>query len=191
MQPSSGRHCDDGAAAERGYGCRSKVPTSRPGCQRASEPPNKLNTHIHAHAGGHRAGSHARTHTALAQPGNIFRCSFTCTGAASLCDDRDRRGAGGRHRSARQLFHSSLSFLPASASVVSRQQHPHPPGASQPRCHLRNPARHGLCYLVCLSVGCDGRLSLPLFSCLPLLSSPLARSLAPSLPPSLPPTASS
>ena len=102
--------------------------------ERASEPPNKLNTHIHAHAGGHRAGSHARTHTALAQPGNIFRCSFTCTGAASLCDDRDRdrRGAGGRHRSARQLFHSSLSFLPASASVVSRQQHPHPPGDRQP-----------------------------------------------------------
>ena len=36
LQPSSGRHCDDGAAAERGYGCRSKVPTSRPGCQRAT-----------------------------------------------------------------------------------------------------------------------------------------------------------
>ena len=36
LQPSSGRHCDGGAAAERGYGCRSKVPTSRPGCQRAT-----------------------------------------------------------------------------------------------------------------------------------------------------------
>lgn len=126
LQPSSGEHYDGAAAAaEATVAAAVKFP---PASQAASKgkPPNRLNTHIHA-----RAGSHARTHIALTQSGNIFRCSFTCTGAASASLARRRRWRGGereggRHRSATIPFVSLIPTCvrPSPSVDVAARQHP-------------------------------------------------------------------
>ena len=96
LQPSSGKHCDGGAAVEATV-ADAAVKFS-PSGQAASEPPNRLNiTHIQS---GSHGGTRANTHTShsLSQA-----TSSTATSPAQVPPRRPqphRVTAGGRHRSA-------------------------------------------------------------------------------------------
>ena len=127
LQPSSGEHYDGAAAAaEATVAAAVKFP---PASQAASKgkPPNRLNTHIHA-----RAGSHARTHIALTQPGNIFRCSFLhlhrcCFSLTRSAPAMARRREGGREASiGNYSIRLSHSYLRPSVSVRRRRRSPAP-----------------------------------------------------------------
>ena len=106
--------------------CRSKVPTSGPGCH-GSEPPDRLHTHAQAVSPSVRQ---PRTH-AHTLPGNIFRCSSLPSPAQvlppSLPASLPPPAHSPRRRRPRQLFHSSPSLSPSYLRVAI----PSPP-ASQP-----------------------------------------------------------